>query len=397
MRRFGGLEGLRAWLAWTVVCSHIASFTGLGRLAPWLATRLGQLADGAVVVFIILSGFVITHLLLARREPYGPYIVRRFLRIYPVYVVSLLAGIAGTCLAFDAFLVPPWTEWSPATERMLRQSNSLASGDVFWHLAAHLFMLHGAVSSKVLYESQYMFLGPAWSLSLEWQFYLVAPLVIAMATHRLGQVVLVALALWGHTLYAKGVFGEFMLPSVLPGAALYFGVGIATRLLLKAGEGLRAFPLSLLMLVAGLLVYTNTSGLTPVLAWVAFMSVLLLDERARDALSRGARAVFVPAFESRPVRWLGEHSYATYLIHMPILQGVTWVCVKPLHLGWLTTMAVTVLVALPAILGASALLRRWVELPAIQLGRRMRWLNPPSGQAQPVANLPARGQIRLDS
>lgn len=389
MRRFGGLEGLRAWLAWTVVFSHLASFTGLGQLLPWLAKPLGQLADGAVMVFTILSGFVITHLILERREPYGPYIVRRFLRIYPVYFVALLAGIAGTCLAFDAFLVPPWDEWSPATDRMLRQSESLASGDGFWHLAAHLSMLHGAISSQVLYESQYMFLGPAWSLSLEWQFYLVAPLVVALATHRAGQVLLTGSALWAYSLYTRGVFGEFMLPSVLPGAALYFGVGIATRLLLKAGTGLRSYPLALLMLAAGLLM--KTSGLGPVLAWVAFVSMLLLEGRPPDVVSRWVRQVFAWGFESRPARWLGDHSYATYLIHMPILQGVTWVCVKPLQLGWLPTVAVAVLVALPATVGASVLLHRCVELPAIRLGRQARWLKPPPGKAVGAVNLPAQG------
>ncbi|RZL03815.1 MAG: acyltransferase [Rubrivivax sp.] len=390
MRRFGGLEGLRAWLAWTVVFSHLVSFTGLGRWWPGLARALGPLADGAVLVFTILSGFVITHLILERREPYGPYIVRRFLRIYPVYLVALLAGMAGTHLAFDAFLVPPWGEWSPSTDRLLRQSISLASADVFWHLAAHLSMLHGAISSRVLYESQYMFLGPAWSLSLEWQFYLVAPLVVALATHRVGQVVLAGLALWGHSLYTCGVLGAFMLPSVLPGAALYFGVGIATRLWIgNANAGLRAFPLALLMLLAGLLM--NTVGLSPVLAWVAFVAMLLLDGRATDMVSRCARWVFVHAFETRLARWLGDHAYATYLIHMPILQVVGWVCVKPLHLGWWPTVVVEVLVALPATLGASVLLHRWVELPAIRLGRRVRWLKPSSDTAISAARLPVQG------
>lgn len=380
MRRFGGLEGLRAWLAWTVVFSHLLSVAGLGQLLPGLAGPWAALADGAVLVFTILSGFVITHLILERREPYGPYIVRRFLRIYPVYFVALLAGIGGTCLAFDAFLVPPWGDLSPATGRMLKQADSLAGDGLFWHLAAHLSLLHGAISSRVLYESQYMFLGPAWSLSLEWQFYLVAPMVVALATHRAGQVLLAGLAWAGHVLYIRGVFGEFMLPSVLPGAALYFGVGIATRLLIRRpGTGLRAYPLALLVLAAGLAMHSP--GLWPVLAWAAFMAMLLLDGGAGDVPSRAARWAFVRGFESAPARWLGEHAYATYLIHMPILQAVTWLCVKPLHLGHLPTAVVTVLVALPATLLASVLLRRCVELPAVRWGRRLRGPAPQPGKA----------------
>lgn len=376
MRRFGGLEGLRAWLAWTVVFGHILSYTGLGQLLPWLAKPMGQLADGAVMVFTILSGFVVTHLLLERREPYRSYITRRFLRIYPVYAVALLAGIGGTYLAFDTFLSHPWGELTPATQRLLMQSDSLARGDWPWHLAAHLSMLHGAISSQVLYESQYMFLGPAWSLSLEWQFYLVAPLAVALATHRVGQVVLAALAIWGYRLYTKGVFGEFMLPSVLPGAALYFGVGMATRFWLKADKGLSAFPLALLMLAWGVLM--SAAGTNPILAWAAFVCMMLLNKSASDPVSQGARWTFAKAFNSPIAHWLGERSYATYLIHMPILQLVTWVCVTQLGMGLLPTAWAVLVVAVPATLWASALLHKHVELPAIAWGRRT---SPPATAA----------------
>lgn len=379
MRRFGGLEGLRAWLAWSVVGSHIMSFTGFSQMAPSLARALGQVADCSVMVFTILSGFVITHLLLERREPYPRYIVRRFLRIYPVYVVALLAGIGGTYLAFDTFLSHPWGDLTPSTQRMLLQSESLDSGDFLWHLAAHLSMLHGAISSQVLYESQYMFLGPAWSLSLEWQFYLLAPLVVALAMHRLGQVALAALAIWGYVLYTRGVFGEFMLPSVLPGAGLYFGVGMATRFLLKANASLSAFPLALLMLGAGLLM--NASGTTPILVWAAFVSMMLLNESASDVVSRGARWAFARVFASSVARWLGDRSYATYLIHMPIVQLVTWVCVTQFGMGLVPTAITVVLVVVPGTLVASALLHRYVELPAIHWGRRPNRLAPVADRA----------------
>lgn len=382
MRRFGGLEGLRAWLAWTVVFSHIMSFTGLGQMAPWLAKSLAQMADCSVMVFTILSGFVITHLILERGEPYPRYIARRFLRIYPVYAVALLAGIGGTCLAFDTFLPHPWGALTPPTQRMIAQSESLAGGDFFWHLAAHLSMLHGAISSRVLYESQYMFLGPAWSLSLEWQFYLVAPVAVALATHRIGQVLLTAMAVWGYSLYTRGVFGEFMLPSVLPGAGLYFGVGMATRWWLKAPVTVSAFPLPLLMLGAGLLM--NAVGTGPILIWAAFVCMMLLSEEASDPASQLARVGFVRAFDSPLARWLGDRSYATYLIHMPIVQLVTWVCVTRWGLGQGPTAVVLVLVAVPGTLAASAVLHRWVELPAIQWGRRQsRLKSSPTPEAVP--------------
>jgi peptidoglycan/LPS O-acetylase OafA/YrhL len=370
MRRYGGIEGLRAWLAWMVVFSHLMLGTGFTKLAPELATALGQAADLSVMVFTIISGFVITHLILQRHEPYRTYIARRFLRIYPVYAVALLAGIAGTYLSFDTFLSHPWgTALSPPTGRLLKQAESLASSDFYWHLLAHLSMLHGAISSRVLYESQYMFLGPAWSLSLEWQFYLVAPLVVAMASRRAWQPVLAALAVAGFALYWHGRLGKFMLPSVLPGAALYFAVGIGTRFALRGGVSLAAYPLAALVLGFGLLV---SSELRPVLVWLAFLGTMLLDPAASDLVSRWARQVFSAAFDSKLARWLGDRSYATYLIHMPIVQGVTWVCVRQMQWGPQATFAAGLAVAVPMTLVASALLHRFVELPAMAWGRRIR-------------------------
>jgi peptidoglycan/LPS O-acetylase OafA/YrhL len=367
MQRYGGMEGLRAWLAWTVVFSHVTAFTGFGRSAPWLQATLGHVADTAIMVFTIMSGFVITHLIVERREPYLQYITRRLMRIYPVYIVALAAGMAGTYLAFDTFLAHPWGAMSPPTTRMALQAASLANGDFGWHLMAHLSMLHGAISSRVLYESQYMCLGPAWSLSLEWQFYLVAPWVVAMARHRIGQIVLAALACAGYWLYAHGTLGLFMLPSILPGAVLYFAAGIVTRLLLKPTASVKAFPLALLVLVFGFL---NLPTIRPILVWAAFLCFMLLDAQASDVVSRGARRLFDLAFDSRPARWLGEVSYSTYLIHMPIVQLTTWVCVKQAHLGPVPTFVAVLLATVPGTLLASAVLHRFVEKPGIAWGRR---------------------------
>src|SRR5688572_28994913 len=81
--RFPAIEGLRAWLAMAVVASHLIQLSGL-----YLRNRPGALlyAGGsvAVLVFVIVSGFVITHLVLGKREPYKVYVGRRFFRLFPV-------------------------------------------------------------------------------------------------------------------------------------------------------------------------------------------------------------------------------------------------------------------------------------------------------------------------
>ncbi|WP_425908312.1 acyltransferase family protein [Nitrobacter sp. TKz-YC02] len=88
-RTFAAIEGLRSGLAWAVVFSHLAYFSNLsGGIAPTLkATGLP-----AVLVFLTIGGFVITHPVIERPEPYGVYLLRRFMRIFPLFAVTCATG-----------------------------------------------------------------------------------------------------------------------------------------------------------------------------------------------------------------------------------------------------------------------------------------------------------------
>lgn len=48
--------------------------------------------------------------------------------------------------------------------------------NIHWNIPLHLLMLHGVVPEVLVARAPGAFLAPAWSVSLEWQFYLVAPL-----------------------------------------------------------------------------------------------------------------------------------------------------------------------------------------------------------------------------
>lgn len=92
MKKFDAIEGLRGWLAWAVVLSHLTYISGFK--LPGLSQPLRMIALPAVLIFIIVSGFVITHLILEKEEPYPPILLnalRGFTRYFwsPVYWVSL--------------------------------------------------------------------------------------------------------------------------------------------------------------------------------------------------------------------------------------------------------------------------------------------------------------------
>lgn len=367
MKHFRSIDGLRAWLAWTVVLCHVTLQTGADIKWP-LIGKFENSGVQAVCIFIIISGFVITHLLIEKRENYLPYISRRFLRIYPIYFVCLCLGIGATFLHVQAFADPPAGVIVPQPDLFALELGSLNNGDFAWQLAAHLTLLHGAISNHILPASSYMFLGPAWSLSLEWQFYLVAPLILVALRTRTGQALIALATVAGYGAYQQGWLGQFFDPSFLPGAGLYFAVGIATRLLFTKLPVFKTYPLAAMIVALGFCFMSHK--LLPFMFWAAFVAWLRTVPAAAQTGSL-AGVAFNAAFNSRTAHYLGTRSYSTYLIHEPIINAVVFLCIKRFALGLLPTTLITLLVTVPLTLVASMVLYRLVEAPAIAYGRRL--------------------------
>ena len=161
MNRNHTLDIMRGFLSWTVVMVHVAWVSGIQGQAQH------DIGVMAVEGFIVLSGFVITQLILTKRETYGTFIFRRFMRLFPIFAVCILISLAVRPITLGAIQSP--------SQPILEASEN----KFFWeHILAHLTMLHGIMPSRWLPMSQYAFLVPAWSISLEFQLYLVAPLLI---------------------------------------------------------------------------------------------------------------------------------------------------------------------------------------------------------------------------
>src|SRR3954468_453326 len=94
------LDGLRGVLAWTVVVSHILLVSGFYDPLVRRFPMLGDVPESAVDVFMILSGFAITHVLMMRPR-LDTYFFRRACRIVPTYYVALLLGILLNDTAAD--------------------------------------------------------------------------------------------------------------------------------------------------------------------------------------------------------------------------------------------------------------------------------------------------------
>lgn len=373
MKHFRCIDGLRAWLAWIVVFAHIALYTAADVRVPLLKHTLGVGAHQAVSIFIIISGFVITNLLLERQEPYLPYITRRFLRIYPLYFVCLCAGIFATYLHFIAFAGHPWGDYVPQPELLAAEARSLAGNGFSWNLVAHLSLLHGAIPNGLLGVSEYTFLAPAWSLSLEWQFYLIAPLILLAIRNPSGKILLSIATVAAYVAFRHGWLGEFFDPSFLPGAALQFAIGITTRLVYPRLPKLASYPVAAVILGLGLICLSQ--DLLPFVFWIAFVS-WMRTERGTGQPASWVERGFEGAFNSRAAIFLGKRSYSTYLVHAPLINTIVYVCIARFALGMWQTVLCTVIATPLLTLVASVLLFRYVEAPAIAFGKGLFTVKP---------------------
>jgi peptidoglycan/LPS O-acetylase OafA/YrhL len=219
---------------------------------------LGAIAEGAnaVTVFIIVSGFVIFFLLDSAREGYGTFIWRRVLRLYPVYLICLLASVPLQSMELAALRQAPWPH--PLNPGLM----DIAAASLSYlpeQLAAHLAMIHGLLPPSVLPHSPYALLGPAWSLSLEWQFYIVAPAVFWV----------VSKGLWPAVTLAVVTFAAYFLPGGREGMLIHhgpmFALGIASYLLWRHA----ARPASRFLLGIGIIVVGALTRSLPLVIWTA--------------------------------------------------------------------------------------------------------------------------------
>jgi peptidoglycan/LPS O-acetylase OafA/YrhL len=360
--RWKSIEGLRAWLAWIVVLSHCLLFADLDG-ARFLAP-LASSAPISVGIFIIVSGFVITHLLLEKQEPYGRYLFRRWMRIFPLFAVTCAMGAAAMPLYVRAMAAAPWHS---TTADLLNDWLSAQAAHPWAHFLAHISMLHGMLSYNLLPGAPFVYLPPAWSLSLEWQFYLLAPFAIAAVRNYIGATLLLIACFGGSYLFHHGVFGAFHFASFLPGAAPLFAVGIASRLAWPSLTSRITCP-TLIALGAICLMPLGNIEFMPILFWVAFFSFVCAARTTANFVDARMLKLFDLAFTHRVALFWGERSYSVYLTHWTVLCLIAFIIVSPAR-GQGSFLLLLVVGSTLGVAAISIVTYAIVEKPAMQAAR----------------------------
>ena len=354
MKRLECLDGLRGVLAVYVMISHMAAFAFL---PDWLALLMSH-GGAAVDVFFMLSGLVILRSLESCRFAARPFLISRAARIFPVFLVMIVIALAVQPLRVP-FEMMPWIDPDSLARRLWPET-----WPDTWivDLAAHLTMTHGLFPNGVLPYVWISFLGPAWSLSTEWQFYVLA---LLLGRTRIG---VARLAVMFLLLAAAGLVWDANAPEAwrfsrafLPNKAHYFAVGIASA----AWVDRRSWGSYVLVLSAtlGLCAATGDPGkLLPPLIWTVCLAA---------QLKPGWLSVAAAPLRWRTVQWLGAVSFPIYLANEPIQQVV---CFALAHIA-AGDVALFRIMWLPAAvlapIGVAAVVHRYVEIPALRWGRAL--------------------------
>lgn len=334
-------------MALWVFTSHVGFLSG-----AWPFNQGGL----AVTVFIMISGYAITSSLLNSRLTYGQYMARRALRLYPIYLVGLAAGVMIWPLHVVVAQASGFV--SDGDIGSLQKLEVSVDRHFLAHLLAHLTLLHGAIPDKLLWGSSMAFNGPAWSLSLEWQFYLVAPLIVWLlatgsdARRMLGAAALVVIAILGAKLLPRQ---EAFLPVKLG----YFLIGIFTAIYrpeLSRRPDVAIAAAALLVVVA---MRERIVPALPIAVWCAALLAAMIEGFAPlQWVSRLLR--------SKPLVSAGEASYGFYILHMPVLLTWAWVVLKVLRPTNKYVFAAELFLCLPVLLVVATLSFRYFESPIIE-------------------------------
>ncbi|GAB5348566.1 acyltransferase family protein [Alteriqipengyuania sp. 357] len=288
------LTGLRGIAAWFVVVYHMRmSCTAI--MPEW---ALGVFDRGylAVDLFFMLSGFVMWLNYADRMRRGGlrqapAFWWKRVARIWPLHL-AILAAMAAFAL-------------------VLLATGRETANDPFAQLPLHVFLLQNWGLTEALAWNH-----PAWSISTELAAYLVFPfIVLAVRWEKLPSVMLVVLAglLCGAIFALFSASGHDWLGADIPQLGLWrclfeFAVGIVLALLWQRWQSLRRAGVRIAAALVGLLAIAWALDLTETAFVPAAFALLLL------ALALGQGPV-VRLFACRPMRMLGDLSYATYLAH----------------------------------------------------------------------------------
>lgn len=346
---FRGLNGIRAIAALTVVLIHTGQYLDFFGLRSTEYYKF-HWQSYAVTLFFVLSGFLITYLLLEEKSrtdtiSLKEFYVRRVLRIWPLYYLVILL----TLLLYALF---------PALEMPRVETAPLA---LYTFLLANISLFVGTVVTP---------LTPLWSVGVEEQFYALWPVLIKKSTNTL-HVLLAVIAIYLSVKAAFTILGYKTVTSLIGETRVdCMAIGGVGAVILRGRGRLLSllFSRTTQALCWGIFLYSTLvkpihimTSIDHELYSILFM-VLILNVSSNDASIVNLER---PLFD-----FLGKISYGLYVFHMLVIFLLRFL-LKPLVLPQTWGSYLLVYLAVPATTILVAYLSyRFFELPFLKMKDR---------------------------
>lgn len=388
--RIPGLDGLRAIAVVAVLAFHL-----------WPTIVPGGYLG--VDVFFVISGFLITTLLLRERRSGGAtdlvgFWRRRIRRLIPALVLVVVTSIAVARVVSGGLLVNIHRQVLGAATFSTNWVEIIAGGDYFDQTAPSLFLTF-------------------WSLAVEEQFYLLWPMafvvMVALVEHSgrrrhvvwpipvvlgIGSAVLMALMYESADSASRVYYGtDTHSFGIMFGVALAFAFAGPTRPM-STGWWKRSRPwlgpVALVGLIPMIFLLDSESSFA-YRGGIVLASLLTL---VVVAVMPGEETLLVRLFHARPLVWIGERSYGIYLWHWPVLLILT-AALPATAPGELLSPARAAAV-LGITFGLSELSFRFIEVKVIKGGFAALWsgagtshASGATGRGHSGSSRPVRGSV----
>ena len=309
------VDGLRGLAIIAVLVFHFAHFGVTFGTSAW--ERYYQNVAGmgwvGVDLFFVLSGFLITGILIDARNSSNYFVVfyfRRAIRIFPLYYLSL--ALLMTLAPFSSRVVQHQSQMVQPIAKLLA-----------WLYLLNIQIAIGSFSAIPVY------LQHLWSLAIEEQFYALWPLIVRRLDKKLLVVVCVGMAIvslvlrvifrWLGLDAAAYVFTFCRLDALAIGAL----VAVAVRQANNWKTAIRIAPLVMASTLGALIVLAVVVGVSYENFWMGTVGISLW------AIMFGSSLVLLLAANhsglayrlgsSRILRTFGKYSYCLYICHQPVI------------------------------------------------------------------------------
>lgn len=294
------INGLRAWAVISVILYHfgISGFSG---------------GFVGVDIFFVISGFLMSSIIISGLESTSNFSIFKF---YLARAKRIIPALLILCLAIT---IPGWLYLSDIEYKTLAHhiisAITFSSNISFWKEAGYF--------DAVSYDK---WLLHTWSLSLEWQFYLILPIaLVALWKLRPGRASafgLISLA------FAASFIASTILSTREPSAAFYL---LPTRAWEMLAGGITFFVTSrytpsprartpIELTGFALIIYSITT-ISPSTVWPGWQAIFPVTGTVLVIIAAKQNSYLT---STPPAQWIGNWSYSLYLWHWPIAAALVY-------------------------------------------------------------------------